>query len=266
MCKNGYNTFMDKSVIIGRLKRATPSLILLGIVLLLAGLSFLPAIRGGISNTAVSAKAGELDAEAMAALTRCVDYAAENGFTAKLTGKVKARVCGIPYSQSMSGERTVHGDDFTQTAESKSALVKAALKRGCSCGKYTAAQGTYKSGGFVYETPAELDRDRYVAAYGLPFTGIVKYDLDGAITDAERIDENTYRFTLDVAKATEHSRCEVKTLLKSGEYPEYSSAEFTLVTDGTRAVKITSNEKFVVQKFGGTSCDAEYTEVFYYDA
>lgn len=245
-----------------KFKKALPSLALLALVVLLAGLSFLPAVRKTPKTAATSA--GGVDGEALRVLESCRAYAAVHDFQTVMNGKIKAKVFGVPYTQNVHGTRRVCGEEFADVTESVSAFVKAGIKRACADGKYTAARGKYKNKAFVYGAPDSLDRDGYVAAYGMPATGLVKYNLDDSIIVAECVGENVYRYVLDVRRATQYSRNEIKTMLGSKSCPDYESVEFTLTADGERAVKITATEKFRVDNFGGTHCTAQYTEVFEY--
>lgn len=251
---------MDKRAKI-KFGKVMPSIILLAVIVLLAGLSFLPALRS--ASTAVDG-AVELDANALDALNSCRAYASEHGFSTRISGVVKAKVLGIPYTQNIYGSREVHGDEFCEIAESASAFVKAAVKRECAHGEYAITRGEYNKKSFVYGEPTAMSRNEYVDAYGMPNTGIVKYNLDGAVTSAVCVSENEFRYVLDISAATEYSRNEVRTTLGASSYPDYESVEFTLFTDGERAIKIVAREVFSVQKFGGTRCTAEYTEVFDY--
>ncbi|MDE6401127.1 MAG: hypothetical protein K2L54_00775 [Clostridiales bacterium] len=250
------------TVIKSKWKKAIPSLVLLGFIVLLAGLSFLPAVRN--SQKAAPVSAGGMDGEALRVLESCRAYAAVNDFQTEMNGKIKAKVFGVPYTQNIHGTRSVRGEDFTDVTESVSALVKAGIKREGINGKYSAVRGDYKNKSFVYGVPTQCERDEYIAAYGMPATGLVKYKLDDSIIVAEQVGENVFRYVLDVRRATQYSRNEVKTTLGGKSYPEYESVEFTLTIDGDRAVKITSTEKFRIDKFGGTHCVAQYTEVFNY--
>lgn len=252
---------MSKSVAI-KLKKVLPSVILLAIVALLAGLSFLPSVRG--TADAVSARSSAIDPEAIRVLNCCKAYAAVNDFSTKLDGSIKAKVYGIPYTQAVSGTRTVEGEEFCFVTESASAFVKAGMKKQCENGEYSVTNADYKSRAFVYGAPKKFNRDKYVATYGKPSTGLVKYELEGSIISAERVDGDTFRFVLDARRATRYSRNEVRTILGGKSFPEYEAVEFTLTVDGERAVKITSIEQFTVDRMGGTHCTAQYTEVFEY--
>ena len=197
----------------------------------------------------------------------CNAYAAANDFTTTMTGMVKAKVIGVPYSQKIHGGRNVSRDGaFTEVAESSSPLVKAALKRERRDGKYYVSRGDYKNKAFHYNTEQPLSEKSYTAQYGQPFTGIIKYNVDNAIISATAVGDNVYKFVLDPAKSTLYSRNEVKTTLGGKTYPKYSRVEFTLTTDGDRPVKVTATEKFRVDKFGGTDCTAEYTETFHFNS
>ncbi len=233
------------------------------IIIILTGVAFLPTVFARRETTRAAAVGCDVDAEAMRILGCCNAYAAANDFTTTMTGKVKASVVGVPYTQKIHGGRTVGcNGDVTDVAESTSALVKAALKRERRDGKYYVSRGDYKNKSFRYNTEQPLSQNNYIAQYGQPFTGIVKYNLDNTVISAKSIGDNVYQFVLDPAQSTVYSRNEVKTTLGGKSYPKYKRVEFTLTTDGERPVKVTTVEKFRVDKFGGTDCTAEYTEVF----
>ncbi|MBD5132569.1 MAG: hypothetical protein HDT28_08310 [Clostridiales bacterium] len=205
-----------------------------------------------------------LDSDAMRVLSVCREYALSHDFDTEMTGAIKAKAFSIPFSQSVSGGRKVRGGGVVDTAESISTLVKAAIKKECSANKYSVSRGEYKNGAFVYSGAVEYDRDGYIAAYGLPPTGLVKYELDNAIIGAVKVDDRTYKFTLDPGGGSVYCKNEVNTVL-GAKKTEYTAIEFTLITDGSRALEITSTEKFDVEKFGGTNVTAEYTEKFIYN-
>ena len=252
---------MNKSKVV-KLKKVLPSVILLVVTLFLIGISFLPTVRGVAA--AASARAGAIDPEALRALNYCKAYAAANDFSTTLDGSIKAKVFGIPHTQNVSGRRTVSGEKFSEVVESVSTFVNAGFKKQYDGGEFSVSAGDYKKKAFVYGSPKKLSRDRYVLAYGKPYIGIVKYELDGSIISAEKLDDNTFRFVLDVQSATRYCRNEVRTILGGKSYPEYDSVEFTMISDGERVIKITSCEKFKVDKMGGTNCVANYTEIFNY--
>ena len=230
------------------------------IIIVLAGLAFLPSIMN--RQTSATTFDSTLDADAMQALGAAGAYVAANDFETAMNGTIKAKVVGIPYTQKVHGKRTVSGEQFCDVAESTSAIVKAAIKRERKDGSYYVSQGNYKNKAFSYPAAKQLSHDKYVSQYGQPFTGIVKYNLNNTVLKAEKVGQNKYVFTLDPAQATLYSRNEVKTTLGGKSYPKYESVTFTLTTDGERPVKVTATEKFTVDKFGGTSCTAQYTEVF----
>ena len=242
--------------------KALPSIGMLIVIALLAGLSFLPCFRS--SKVAVSASTTDIDAEAMRVLGCCTAYACANDFDTELNGRVKARVFGVPYTQAVRGGRSVRGEQFDDITESVSIFVKAGLKKSCHNGEYRVVKGTYKNGAFVYGDGAAQNLSSYTISYGNPPTGLVKYELENCITSATAVDEHTFKYVLDVERATVHYRDEIRSALKLGAYPEFQSIEFTLYTDGTRAVKITCVEQFRIEKFGGTYCSAEFTEQFKY--
>ncbi len=233
------------------------------IIIILAGAAFLPTVLASRETSQAATVGCGGNEEALSALDCCNAYTAKNDFTTTMTGTVRAKVIGIPYSQRIHGGRTVCCDGtFTDVAESTSALVKAALKRERRDGKYCVSRGDYKNKAFRYDTERALPEKNYIEQYGKPFTGIVKYDLDGAVISATTVADNVYKFVLDPDIATRYSRNEVKTTLGSKSYPKYTSVEFTLTTDGERPVKVTATEKFRVDKFGGTDCTAVFTETF----
>lgn len=237
------------------------------IIVILTGVAFLPSVIESRETSRAATVSSEVDAEAMRVLGCCNAYAAANDFTTTMTGTVKAKVVGVPYTQKIQGGRNVSRDgDVTEVAESSSALVKAALKRERRDGKYYVSRGDYKNKAFRYNNEKSLSEKQYSAQYGQPFTGIVKYAMDNAVISATVIGDNVYKFVLDPAQSTLYSRNEVKTTLGSKSYPKYSRVEFTLTTDGDRPVKVTSVEKFRVDKFGGTNCTAEYTETFHFNS
>lgn len=252
---------MNKSVSV-KIRKVLPSLILLAVVVVLMGISFLPSVRG--TAVATAARTNSIDPEAIGALDSCRAYAADNDFSTVLDGSIKAKVFGIPYTQTVSGKRVVHGEKFCEVAQSSSALVKASFKKQCENGEYSVVRGDYKKKAFVYGTPQKFSRDRYVESYGMPPTELVKYELDNSIISAEKVNDNTFRFVLDVRSATKYCRNEVRTILGDKSYPKYEWVEFTMTVDGGRAVKIISREKFKIDKMGGMNCTAQYTEVFEY--
>lgn len=202
------------------------------------------------------------DGNAERALNNCVSYCQGRDFDTALSGKVTAHVFGVPYSQSVTGERIVRGDSVVDRAESASAFVKAAIKKTYSEGRYFICKGEHKRKEVMYAEPKELSMDEYISSYGKPFLGLLKYELSGAITGSKQISDNEYEYTLDPSRATMYSRNEVKTALGGKSYPTYESVTVKLFTDGERPVKVTAYEKLRVEKFGGTKCTAEYIETF----
>lgn len=243
------------------------TLLLATLIVLLAISAFLPTIFGGSRTEATSANS-EFDKDAMRVLGCCNAYAAANDFTTTMNGSVKASVIGVKYTQKIHGARTVDikNQTFTDVAESVSALVKAAVKREKRDGAFYVSRGNYKNKSFTYEGEEQLTKSSYIAKYGQPFTGVVKYNLDGTVITAEKTGENTYRYVLDPTRSTVYSRNEVKTTLGAKSYPKYSYVEFTLATDGDRPIKVTCSEKFKIDKFGGTNCTAEYNEIFNFNS
>lgn len=247
---------------IKRLSKRAISIIAVCLVLtLLIGLAFLPSVRtrGGAVRAAT-----EYDGDGIAKLGACSAYAAGHGFSTTMTGKITARVFGIKYVQKVNGSRTVDGDTFTDAYQSVSSLVKVALKREYDGGEYRIYHGKYhdKDNSFSFGDGKTIDSRQYVGLYGKPNVGLIKYVADNAVMSVKRIGDNAYRFTLDPVRATAYCKNEVKTTLGGKSYPDYSSVEFTLYFDGDRPIKVTSVEKFRVDKLGGTNCTAEYTETF----
>lgn len=233
------------------------------LIIILAIVSFVPTVFTKTRTEATSSM-NELDAEAMRVLGCCNAYAAANTFTTTMNGSVKASVIGVKYTQKIHGRRAVDNKNqtFTEVAESVSALVKASLKRERNGDEFYVSRGNYKNKSFTYGEAEKLSKTGYIAQYGKPFIGIVKYNLDGTVITAEQVSPNTFRYVLDPSRSTMYSRNEVKTTLGGKSYPEYSQIEFTLTVDGDRPIKVTCSEKFKINKFGGTTCTAEYNEIF----
>lgn len=232
---------------------------------LLAGMSVLalvPAMFGGAARP-VAARSN--DPDALAALGACRAYADTHDFTTETVGTIKARAFGIPYSQKVTGGRVKHGAHCVEIAESRSAIAKAALRKETDAESFKVTRGGFDGKTAVYGDPTEMTREDYIAAYGMPNDGLVKYELDGAIIGAACVGDGVYKYTLDTTRAPRYCRGEIKTTVGCKSYPEYSSIELTLYTDGERPVKLEICEKFRVDKFGGTSCTAEYTEVFRFE-
>ena len=240
-----------------RLKAAIPSAILLIILAVFVAVAFMPRARA-----ANATPSSAVDQKAVRALNNCAAYAASHDFETRMTGTVKARVFGIPYKISVGGGRVVEGGDLESTAESVSAFVKAGVKRRSADGKLFSSKGTYKRKAFSYSEPQEYSYDEYVSKFGKPEFGLVKYELDGNILTAEQLSDNTFRYTLEPTRAAKFSRNEVKTTLGTDKPPEYELIELTLEVDGDKPTRATVHEKFTVDKFGGTRCDAVYTEIF----
>lgn len=238
------------------------------LIMALAVAAFIPTLFSSNARTEATSSLSDINAEAMNVLEYCSDYVAKNNFSTGMNGAIKASVIGVPYTQKIHGSRTVNiqNNTYTEVAESVSALVKAALRRERRDGAFYVSHGNYKNKKFRYGDEHQLTQTDYVAQYGQPFTGIVKYDLDGTIIATEKIDENTYCYTLDPTRATQYSRNEVMTMLGGKSYPEYKSVTFTIITDGYRPIKVKCTEKFKIDKFGGTSCTAEYNETFRFNS
>lgn len=248
-------------------KKFLVTLALAVVIVALAGVAFLPTVFSKRETTQAATAGSEVDAEAMRVFGCCNAYVAANAFRTNMTGTVKARVVGVPYTQIVHSERTVDSASgkYTDIAESTSALVKTAVKRERRDGVFYVSHGSYKNRTFSYGDEQELSKTNYIAQYGQPFTGVVKYNMENSVICAEKTDDNCYRYVLDPAHSTVYSRNEVKTTLHAKSHPEYKSVEFTLMTDGNRPVKVTCTEKFRIDKFGGTDCTAEYNETFYFD-
>ncbi len=247
-------------------KRLIAALPIVAVLVLLIAMMSIAMIKDRDKTApAARASAAAIEPQAIVALHTAEAYVQDNAFTAKMNGTIKARVFGIPYTQKVHGERTCADGDYDERAESVSALVKAAVKRRVEDGKYFTAQGKYRRKSFDYGDPAEMSREDFVASYGKPCLGVVKYETDGAITEAKRVEDGVYSFTLDVKRATEYCKNAVRTMLKGDSYPEYEEVKFTLYMDGNRPTRVTGVEKFRVDKFGGTHCTVEYTEEFSFD-
>lgn len=240
---------MNKSTIIRR-------------VTLVVTCAALIAISCFFSTARYSAASTTHDPDAENMLYNCISYCDCHDFDTALSGKITAHVFGVPYSQSVTGGRSVRDGECTDRAESASAFVKAAIKKIYSDGRYFVSKGEYKRKEVVYSDPTEFSSEDYVSLYGKPQLGLIKYELSGAITGSKRISNNEYEYTLDPSRATVYSRNEVKTALGGKTYPMYESVVVRLVVDGERPVKVTVREKLRVEKFGGTKCAAEYTETF----
>ena len=225
------------------------------IVGIIAGLAFAPAPVRALSTS------GD---EPTIALEKACAYLAGRDFTAESTGTVKARVFGVPYTQKLTGSRVVTGGAVVETVETSSAFVNAAVKKTAGGGKYTACTGKKKKSSFVYDAPVEYTEEDFIAKFGKPFTGLIKYELDGAVASSRKIADGEYEYELDPSRAALYAKNEVRTTLGIKSFPEYYSISFVLVTDGDRPVEVTVREKFKVDKFGGTTCAAEYKERFYF--
>ena len=235
------------------------------LALLIAAL-FCVALLPSVLNKQKKTEADTLqsvDPEAMRALGCCTAFIGANDFSTAMSGTIKASVVGVPYTQKINGKRTVNADgSFTDIAESKSALVKAAVKREYKGGSFHVTRGEYKKKAFTYGNGEDLSKNSYISKYGKPFTGLVKYNIENTVIAAQAVGKNSYRFVLDPDKATSFCRNEIKTMLGGKSYPAYKSVEFTLTTDGEKPIKVVSVEKFRIDKFGGTECTAQYTETF----
>ena len=236
------------------------------VLALLIGLAFLPTVRARGGATVQAAT--EYDSDGIAKLSTCTAYVAAHGFSTTMTGKITARVLGVKYTQKVSGGRTVDGDRFTDTAQSISSLVKVALRREYDGEEYKIYRGEYrdKDKTFAFDNGKTVDKQQYVGLYGKPNIGVVKYAVDSSVMSVKKVGDNAYRFALDPVRATAYCKNEVKTTLGGKSYPHYSSIEFTLYFDGDRPIKVTSVEKFRVDKLGGTDCTAEYTETFKFNS
>ena len=244
-------------------KRVLPTVLLAAILVLLIGLAFLPAVRGG--NEPLATVQASADDEAMRLFRKCAEYSQTHSFRTRLNGNIKARVLGLPYNVKVSGGREVNGGEFCDITEGVSAAVKIGKKKSFAGGTYSVARGEYKDGTFVYGEAAPIDEGAYLERFGYPPTELVKYAVESSIVNAECRDENIYVYTLDAGAATEYYRREGRTVLGCEDCPTYTSVVLTLVTDGERAIKITAEEKFTAPKFGGIECKATFTEMFEYD-
>ena len=241
-----------------RLKVAIPSAILLAVLAAFIAIAFIAP-----SNTASATPSSNVvDHDAVRVLNNCAAYAASHDFETSMTGTVKAKVFGIPYKITVDGHRTVEDGNLESVAESVSAFVKAGVMRRVEGGKLYSANGTYKNRCFTYSEPREYSFDDYVASFGKPDLGLVKYELNGNVVSAEKVSPTSYRFTLDPNRAARYSRNEVKTTLGTDKLPDYELIEISLEVDGNKPTRVTVHETFSVDKFGGTRCDASYTETF----
>lgn len=259
----GNNKYMDINA--KKIKSLLPAIAFTAVLIVMVCLSFLPAIRKPGGDASAAAYAMRTDEEALRVLGCCRVKTCTERFETTLSGTVKARVFGIPYTQNITGMRAVDCDDFTEKSESASAVAKAAVCREKNADGFFVSRGTYKKNKFVYSGKEKIDRETYVDRYGSPNTDLVKYDLDGAIISATALGNNRYRYVLDPHRATELSRNEVRSLLGGKSYPDYKSVEFILHCDGEYPTAVTVKEKFRVDKFGGVDCTLEYTEKFKFD-
>ena len=118
----------------------------MALVLLIAAL-FCVALLPSVLNKQKKTEAdtlGSVEPEAMRVLGCCTAFIGANDFSTTMSGSVKASVVGVPYTQKINGRRTVGANTFTDIAESKSALVKAAVKREYKDGSYYVSRGEYK--------------------------------------------------------------------------------------------------------------------------
>ncbi len=249
---------MDKKI---EIKKYLPTLALAALLIAFSLFAFFAPRRETPEPVAAN-----FDAEAERAFVACEAYVASHGFTTELTGTLKAKVFGVPYTQKVTGSRTVRGDDAVDVSESYSAFVKAGLRREKHGDRFLVSVGKYKKKKFNYGEPDELSKAEYALAYGKASTGLVKYEFDGAVISAAAGDEEgVYVFSLDPKRATEFCKREVRTALEADEFPEYESVEITLRCVGDRPVSVTSRETFRIDKFGGTHVTAEYVETFVFD-
>ena len=240
-----------------------PAALVALILVALAAFAFLPQVRG--ERSFVTASAASIDKEAMQALDGVCEYLDGRDFYVKTSGEIKAKAFGIPHTQKVSGHRGVKGGEFFEKAESKSSLVKAAVKKTGKDGGVDVSKGEYKKKKFVYGKPKHLTGDEYLTKYGRPSTGLVRYELDGAVLEAKKVKDGVYTYKLDAKRATRYCKNEVKTLVGSKKHPDYKSVSFTLYCDGNRPVKVRSREKFETDICGGITCVATYTEIFDFD-
>ena len=207
-----------------------------------------------------SAYAEEVDTDAVSVLESVSKYASSRGFTSTMYGEVTARVFGIKYVQRVRGERKIKGGDYFERAESVSSFVKAAIEKSRSRGRYYVSHGKFDGNRAEYPDAVELSEADYVASYGYPPLGLIKYDWKGNILSARKTGEGEYTYTLDPHKSTVNSAVEVRTALGCKALPEYRSVEVVLYTDGVKPIKTVCREVLVVDKFGGVECSAVYEE------
>lgn len=246
---------MEKS----KKRKILSSAAILLLLAVLVALAFVPMFTKAAPTTARSA---QIDPDAMTALDNCSAYVCGHDFSVELSGKIKARVFGIPFSQSVRGKRSVSNGEYFEQSESSSVFVSAGLKKTVANGKYSVAEGKSKGKSFEYGQSRELDFAEFVETYGKPLTGLTRYVTENAVTSAVRVDDNTFRYTLDPDRSTEFIRHEIKTALGAKNYPVYRSVVITLVTDGEKPASLVASENFDIDKFGGTSCTAEYSEIY----
>ena len=239
-----------------RFKAAIPSVVLLATLAIFIAIAFAPSARA-----ANATPSSGMDADAVRALNNCCAYTSSHDFETSMSGTIKAKVFGIPYKITANGGRVVSDGNMTTTAESVSAFAKAGVKRKVENGKLYSYTGTYKRKSFNYSSPTEYSYSEYVSRFGKPELGLVKYELDGNVISAVKLSDTSFRYTLD-RRAAKYSANEVKTMLNTDNVPVYELIEITVDVDGNRPTRVSVHEIFTVDKFGGTRCDAVYTETF----
>lgn len=215
-----------------------------------------------LPNGGVAHADNVVDPDAVAVLESSCEYARAHGFTSSTYGEITARVFGIKYVQRVYGQRVVKDGDYSEHAESVSTFVKAALKKSYAGGKYYVAHGSIKRGNAVYPELSEISESDYLASYGAPPLGLIKYVLDGTVVSARKTGENEYTYALDPQKSTVNCAVGVRSAIGSDSLPEYGSVEVVLYTDGVKPVRTLCRERMRVDKFGGTECSAVYEEKF----
>lgn len=211
-----------------------------------------------------TARADTVNVAAVRMLSNCTNYAYTHAFETTMTGSIKAKVFGIPYKQTVTGSRSVNGENVVEEYQTVSAFVKTAIKKECGNDEYLRSTGDYKRGGFAFSQPVAMTRGEFIEQYGMPNTGLVKYETANSIISAECAD-NRYSFNLDPSRATRYTKNEICSALNA-QSVRVDSVRITVYTDGEKPIRVESEERFFVDKFGGVSCTAQYCETFSFKA
>lgn len=218
------------------------------------------AVFSAAEVSCCTAHAAAADAAAVRALSNCANYAYTHAFETTVTGSIKAKVFGIPYKQTVTGTRSVNGETVLEEYRTVSAFVKTAIKKQCGKDEYSRSTGEYKRGEFVFSPPVIMTRGEFIEKCGMPNTGLVKYETANSITSAECAD-NRYSFELDPSRATRYTNNEICSALNV-QSVRVDSVRITVYTDGEKPLKVETEERFFVDKFGGVACTAQYCETF----